>query len=125
MYHCSFYDCSPSSFGLLFILFVIALELNDRNKVNWAEAVFMIYALGFTLEKLAAMQEHGVKGTPFPTCFPFSLLLTHTPSSLHSRNMGTCLRRSCTATVHSFLPRFRTVSISHLVWLCPFTMLLT
>lgn len=30
----------------------------------------MIYALGFTLEKLAAMQEHGVKGSSFPTCSP-------------------------------------------------------
>lgn len=28
-----------------------------------AEAVFMIYALGFTLEKVAAMQEHGIEGS--------------------------------------------------------------
>jgi hypothetical protein len=58
----------PSSFGLLFILFVIALELSDRHTINLAEGLFMVYALGFTLEKLAAMQEHGVKGSPFPTC---------------------------------------------------------
>jgi len=63
------YSC-PSSFGLLFTLFVIALELNDRHTINWAEAVFMIYALGFTLEKLAAMQEHGVKGDLSPMCCP-------------------------------------------------------
>jgi hypothetical protein len=25
----------------------------------------MIFALGFSLEKVAAMQEHGIKGTPF------------------------------------------------------------
>jgi hypothetical protein len=27
-----------------------------------AEILFMIYSLGFTLEKVAAMQEHGIKG---------------------------------------------------------------
>ena len=25
----------------------------------------MVYALGFTLEKVAAMQEHGIKGVPW------------------------------------------------------------
>ena len=76
----------PCSFGLLFILFVTALELNDRHTINWAEGVFMIYALGFTLEKLAAMQEHGVKGRSFPTCRP---LFSPVPElSVHSRNMG-------------------------------------
>jgi len=75
-----------SSFGLLFILFVIALELNDRHTINSAEGLFMIYALGFTLEKLAAMQEHGVKGSSFSTCCP---RFSPTPEfSLHSRNMG-------------------------------------
>jgi hypothetical protein len=46
---------------ILFILFIFALEFNELNKLNTAEAVFMIYALGFTLEKVAAMQEHGIK----------------------------------------------------------------
>jgi hypothetical protein len=32
-----------------------------------AEIIFMVYALGFTLEKVAAMQEHGIKG--FLICF--------------------------------------------------------
>lgn len=50
------------SFLILFILFVIAIEFNDPNTINVAEAVFMVYALGFTLEKVAAMQEHGMKG---------------------------------------------------------------
>jgi hypothetical protein len=46
----------------------------------------MIYALGFTLEKLAAMQEHGVKGRLFPTYW--SLDSPIPDFSLHSRNMG-------------------------------------
>ncbi|KDQ26658.1 hypothetical protein PLEOSDRAFT_1077531 [Pleurotus ostreatus PC15] len=45
----------------LFILFVIAIEFNERDTINVSEFVFMIYALGFTLEKVAAMQEHGIK----------------------------------------------------------------
>ncbi|KIP03001.1 hypothetical protein PHLGIDRAFT_16153 [Phlebiopsis gigantea 11061_1 CR5-6] len=48
-------------FLILFILFVFALEFNQIDKLNSAEALFMIYALGFTLEKVAAMQEHGIK----------------------------------------------------------------
>ena len=47
---------------ILFILFIFALEFNEMNKLNVFEAMFMIYALGFTLEKVAAMQEHGIKG---------------------------------------------------------------
>lgn len=50
------------SFLILFILFVNALEYNERDRLNISEAVFMIYALGFSLEKLAAMQEHGIQG---------------------------------------------------------------
>lgn len=50
------------SFMILFIFFVIAIEFNDPATINTAEAVFMVYALGFTLEKVAAMQEHGMKG---------------------------------------------------------------
>ncbi|PPQ76669.1 hypothetical protein CVT24_011914 [Panaeolus cyanescens] len=49
------------SFLTLFILFIIAIEFNERNRLNAAELAFMIYALGFTLEKIAAMQEHGIK----------------------------------------------------------------
>lgn len=51
-----------SSFLILFILFIFALEFNELTRLNLAEALFMIYALGFTLEKVAAMQEHGIKG---------------------------------------------------------------
>ncbi|GJE91189.1 ion transporter [Phanerochaete sordida] len=50
-----------SNFLILFILFIIALEFNELDRLNTAEAIFMIYALGFTLEKVAAMQEHGIK----------------------------------------------------------------
>jgi len=31
-------------------------------RINAAELAFMIYASGFTLEKIAAMQEHGIRG---------------------------------------------------------------
>ncbi|KAF9006151.1 hypothetical protein BDQ17DRAFT_1389716 [Cyathus striatus] len=37
--------------------------------INFAEAIFMIYALGFSLEKIAAMQEHGIKGSLFVTTY--------------------------------------------------------
>ena len=43
------------------MLFVVALE-NVEDKINFWEAIFMLYALGFSLEKIAAMQEHGIKG---------------------------------------------------------------
>ena len=58
---------SAWSFLILFTLFIIALEFNKIDDINIAEGVFMIYALGFTLEKVAAMQEHGIKrkGTIF------------------------------------------------------------
>ena len=52
----------PSSFVLLFILFVVAIEYSERDHINTAEIVFMVYALGFSLEKFAAMQEHGIRG---------------------------------------------------------------
>ncbi|KAF7370601.1 hypothetical protein MSAN_00692800 [Mycena sanguinolenta] len=50
-----------ASFLILFVLFVIAMEFNKLERINFSEALFMIYALGFTLEKVAAMQEHGIK----------------------------------------------------------------
>ncbi|OJA14994.1 hypothetical protein AZE42_04319 [Rhizopogon vesiculosus] len=53
------------NFLVLFILFVVAIELNERSRINFAESLFMIYGLGFTLEKVAAMQEHGIKVTTY------------------------------------------------------------
>ncbi|CAE6479376.1 unnamed protein product [Rhizoctonia solani] len=49
------------SFVLLFVLFVVALELNEKSTINMPEGLFMIYGLGFVIEKLAAMQEHGIR----------------------------------------------------------------
>ncbi|KIY62606.1 hypothetical protein CYLTODRAFT_494529 [Cylindrobasidium torrendii FP15055 ss-10] len=56
-----------TNFIILFILFVLAIEMNDLHHINRYEFLFGVYALGFSLEKMAAMQEHGiqvyVKGT--------------------------------------------------------------
>ncbi|KAK7061015.1 hypothetical protein VNI00_000750 [Paramarasmius palmivorus] len=49
------------NFMILFILFIVAIEMNERDRINISEMFFMVYALGFTLEKVAAMQEHGIK----------------------------------------------------------------
>ncbi|KAI0057252.1 hypothetical protein BV25DRAFT_1920347 [Artomyces pyxidatus] len=49
------------NFLILFTLFVIAIELNELDRLNVWEVIFMIYSLGFSLEKVAAMQEHGIK----------------------------------------------------------------
>jgi hypothetical protein len=53
------------------VLFILAIEMNELNRINVAEMLFMIYALGFTLEKVAAMQEHGIKGRMRVFCIPF------------------------------------------------------
>lgn len=49
------------NFLVLFILFVVAIETNQPHKINGPELMFLVYALGFALEKLAAMQEHGIR----------------------------------------------------------------
>ncbi|KZP01440.1 hypothetical protein CALVIDRAFT_2828 [Calocera viscosa TUFC12733] len=49
------------NFVILFILFIVALEGAEIDRLNIYEASFMVYAAGFNLEKLAAMQEHGLK----------------------------------------------------------------
>jgi hypothetical protein len=41
------------------------VELNERDHINAWEIVFMVYSLGFSLEKVAAMQEHGIRGDVF------------------------------------------------------------
>ncbi|KAF9075354.1 receptor-activated Ca2+-permeable cation channel [Rhodocollybia butyracea] len=73
------------NFLILFVLFVLAIEWNIEDKLNAPEITFMIYALGFCLEKVAAMQEHGIqvyfKGTwngfdlAFVTTFMFYAIL--------------------------------------------------
>ncbi|THU87990.1 hypothetical protein K435DRAFT_762223 [Dendrothele bispora CBS 962.96] len=49
------------NFLVLFVLFVLAIEWKNLDEINLIEALFMVYALGFALEKVAAMQEHGIK----------------------------------------------------------------
>jgi hypothetical protein len=44
-------------------LFAIAIEISEINELNIPETLFMIYGLGFSLEKVAAMQEHGIGGS--------------------------------------------------------------
>ena len=56
------YAYRPCSFLVLFVLFVAAIEFSEIGRINASEVAFMVYALGFTLEKIAAMQEHGIKG---------------------------------------------------------------
>lgn len=70
------------SFLILFTLFIIALEFNELEKLNMAEILFMVYALGFTLEKVAAMQEHGIKGLSPSSLFLATLIDNVTIHSL-------------------------------------------
>ncbi|PVF92813.1 hypothetical protein CPB86DRAFT_809214 [Serendipita vermifera] len=49
------------NFLVLFVLFVITLEFYDPDNINTHEKIFMVYASGFVLEKLAAVQEHGLR----------------------------------------------------------------
>ncbi|KAI0034476.1 hypothetical protein K488DRAFT_45428 [Vararia minispora EC-137] len=49
------------NFIILFVLFIICIEFNESTRLNTYEIIFMIYALGFSLEKVAAMQEHGIR----------------------------------------------------------------
>ena len=67
---------SHASFVILFALFFIAIEMNELNRINTAEMLFMIYALGFALEKIAAMQEHGIRGKDLITSNAHVSLLT-------------------------------------------------
>ncbi|TDL23602.1 hypothetical protein BD410DRAFT_695500, partial [Rickenella mellea] len=50
-----------SNFLVLFLLFILTLEYSELDRFNWIELSFIIYALGFSLEKVAAMQEHGIR----------------------------------------------------------------
>ncbi|KAH7870618.1 uncharacterized protein C8R40DRAFT_634001 [Lentinula edodes] len=50
-----------TNFLILFVLFILAIEWNTRDELNAPEVIFMVYALGFCLEKVAAMQEHGIQ----------------------------------------------------------------
>ena len=49
----------------------------------------MIFALGFTLERVAAMQEHGIKGTPLSQHLCDNMKLTFVSLSILQGNLGT------------------------------------
>ncbi|WOO84870.1 Calcium channel YVC1 [Vanrija pseudolonga] len=49
------------NFAILFILYVVAIERLDPQHVNGYELVFIVYALAFSLDKAAAIREHGLK----------------------------------------------------------------
>jgi hypothetical protein len=59
---------------MLFVLFAIAVELNEIDRLNAWEVAFMIYSAGFSLEKVAAMQEHGIRGDFFQSAAAHHLL---------------------------------------------------
>lgn len=64
------------NFLTLFILYVVAIQGLEQDHLNVRELVFIVYALGeissqitlkklisaFSLDKLAAIREHGLKG---------------------------------------------------------------
>ncbi|KAF8825718.1 hypothetical protein HHX47_DHR6000112 [Lentinula edodes] len=70
-----------TNFLILFVLFILAIEWNTRDELNAPEVIFMVYALGFCLEKVAAMQEHGIqvyfKGTWNGFDLAFVLMVTY------------------------------------------------
>ncbi|WWC90990.1 uncharacterized protein L201_005929 [Kwoniella dendrophila CBS 6074] len=49
------------NFLVLFTLYVIAIEGLDETRLNKRELCFIVYALAFSLDKLAAIREHGLK----------------------------------------------------------------
>ncbi|WRT69282.1 uncharacterized protein IL334_006266 [Kwoniella shivajii] len=49
------------NFLVLFTLYVIAIEGLQEDRLNGREVCFIIYALAFSLDKLAAIREHGLK----------------------------------------------------------------
>lgn len=50
-----------ANFLILFVLYVLAIEHMDIGHMNMFEVVFIIYALAFSLDKSAAIREHGLK----------------------------------------------------------------
>lgn len=85
--HRSSHDDENDSFLILFLLFVVAVELNEVDHLNAWEVAFMIYSLGFSLEKVAAMQEHGIRGNALRV-FNLAPLAQGVDSFLH-RHLGT------------------------------------
>ncbi|KLT45208.1 hypothetical protein CC85DRAFT_299674 [Cutaneotrichosporon oleaginosum] len=50
-----------ANFVILFLLYCLTIERLDPGYINMYEAVFIVYALAFSLDKLAAIREHGLK----------------------------------------------------------------
>jgi hypothetical protein len=50
------------NFLVLFVLYVIAIEQLQTQHITGWEVVFMVYAVAFSVDKLAATREHGMKG---------------------------------------------------------------
>ncbi|KAG6813886.1 hypothetical protein H0H92_006293 [Tricholoma furcatifolium] len=68
------------NFVILFILFVVAIEVSQRDKLDAPEIIFIVYSLGFSLEKIAAMQEHGIRGAVLSLQQMFEILqIDHFP----------------------------------------------
>jgi hypothetical protein len=72
----------------VFILFFVALEFNEHDRLNSAELCFMIFAFGFALEKVATMQEHGIKGIAGIAMSHDNLSLTFILSSIFQGDLG-------------------------------------
>jgi hypothetical protein len=70
------------------VLFIWALEKNEEMYINAPELMFMIYSFGFALEKVASMQEHGIR-----VYFTGMLLIVHgdVNDSFHSQGCGMAL----------------------------------
>lgn len=51
-----------ANFLCLFVLYIIAIENIQIEYMNTPEIIFAIYAVAFSLDKLAAIREHGLKG---------------------------------------------------------------
>ncbi|ORX39230.1 hypothetical protein BD324DRAFT_618919 [Kockovaella imperatae] len=49
-----------TNFLILFILYVVAVEGLEEDRMNKKEAIFIIYALAYSLDKLATIREHGL-----------------------------------------------------------------
>lgn len=49
------------NFLILFVLYIATVEHIETHTMNTTELVFIIYAMAFSLDKAAAMREHGLK----------------------------------------------------------------
>ncbi|BEJ16219.1 hypothetical protein CspHIS471_0508240 [Cutaneotrichosporon sp. HIS471] len=50
-----------ANFVILFVLYCLTIERLDPGYMNVYERVFIVYALAFSLDKLATIREHGLK----------------------------------------------------------------